>query len=160
MTKKQIELIKTILTWSVVGIAAIMVVFTIFALTALNKYERNIFGWKFFIVTSDSMKKTDFDAGDLIFVKNVKDPSTLEAGDIISYRSHDIKNYGGVVTHKIRRTTTDIYGNPGFITYGTTTDTDDAAIVLYEDVLGQYKGKIPNLGFFFTFLRSPMQDTF
>lgn len=154
--KQKIELLKTILTWVVVAIAATMVVFTIFSLTTLNREDRNIFGWKFLIVTSDSMSKTDFDAGDLIFVKAVEDPSTLVEGDIISYRSTNSANFGGIVTHKIRRLTEDARGNPGFVTYGTTTDTDDEKIVLYENVVGLYRGKIPNLGHFFAFLRTPV----
>lgn len=67
------------------------------------------------------MSKTDFDAGDLVLVKEVKDYSTLKEGDIISYISQNTENYGEVVTHKIRRITTDVSGEPGFITYGTTT---------------------------------------
>lgn len=153
--KQKIELIKTILTWCVVAIAVIMVIFTFFSLTTLNKYDRNIFGWKFFIVASDSMSKTDFDAGDIIFIKQIDDPSTLEAGDIISYRSSNTDNHSGIVTHKIRRNI-EYNGNPAFITYGTTTDADDIKPVLYEQILGQYKGKIPKLGYFFSFLKTPI----
>lgn len=67
------------------------------------------------------MSATDFDAGDLVLVKEV-DPATLQAGDIIAYQSTNTENYGEVVTHKIRELTTDANGNPGFITYGTTTN--------------------------------------
>ena len=153
--KQKIELIKTILTWCVVAIAVIMVIFTFFSLTTLNKNDRNIFGWKFFIVASDSMSKTDFDAGDIIFIKQIDDPSTLEAGDIISYRSSNTDNHSGIVTHKISRNI-EYNGNPAFITYGTTTDADDIKPVLYEQILGQYKGKIPKLGYFFSFLKTPI----
>ena len=85
--KKTLKIIKTVLSWAVVAMAIVMVIFTVFAVTTLDRYDRNLLGWKFLIVTSDSMSKTDFDAGDLIFVKSLEDPSILKEGDIISYRS-------------------------------------------------------------------------
>jgi len=99
------------------------------------------------------MSKTDFDAGDLIFVKEVE-PSTLKEGDIITYISQNAENFGEAVTHKIRRLTTDAEGNPGFITYGTTTDSDDRIVVTYPYILGKYESRIPNLGVFFNFLKT------
>ena len=58
------------------------------------------------------------------------------------------------MTHKIRRLTKTADGSPGFVTYGTTTDTDDEAIVTYPYVLGKYTGKLPKVGTFFTFLKT------
>ena len=55
---------------------------------------------------------------------------------------------------EIRKLTTDAEGNPGFVTYGTTTDTDDETIVTYPYVLGQYQSHIPGLGTFFNFLKT------
>lgn len=154
--KKTLKIIKTVLSWAVVAMAIVMVIFTVFAVTTLDRYDRNLLGWKFLIVTSDSMSKTDFDAGDLIFVKSLEDPSILKEGDIISYRSTNSDNFGGIVTHKIRRLSEDAKGNPGFVTYGTTTDTDDEKIVLYENIIGLYRGRISKLGHFFAFLRTPI----
>ena len=99
------------------------------------------------------MSKTDFNAGDLVLVKEV-DPATLKAGDIISYQSTNTENYGEVVTHKIRELTTDAEGNPGFVTYGTTTDQNDENIVTYSFVLGKYQTKLPGVGKFFQFLKT------
>ena len=101
------------------------------------------------------MSKTDFDAGDLVLVKEVKDFSSLKEGDIISYISQNTENYGQTVTHKIRSRTVDANGEPGFITYGTTTDTNDETIVTYPFVLGKYKTHIPKIGTFFQFLKTP-----
>jgi signal peptidase len=99
------------------------------------------------------MAATDFNAGALIFVKEV-DPATLKEGDIITFMSQDTDSFGETITHKIRTVTTDAEGNPGFITYGTTTDTDDETIVTYPYVLGKYQSNIPGLGFFFNFLKT------
>lgn len=128
-------------------------VFTIVSVTTFNRNDRHLFGYRAYVVTSDSMSKTDFDAGDLILVKNV-DPATLKGGDIITYMSQNPESFGETITHKIRSITKDANGNPGFITYGTTTDTDDATIVTYPYVLGKYEKAIPNIGTFFTFLKT------
>ena len=128
-------------------------IFTVVSVTTFNRNDRALFGYKMFIVNSDSMAATDFDAGDLILVKEV-DPSTLAVGDIITYMSQNSDSFGEAITHKIRKLTTDAEGNPGFITYGTTTNTDDEAIVTYPYILGKYQSNIPGLGTFFNFLKT------
>ena len=151
--KKVINTVKNIVVWLVVIVAVCMMVFTIVSVTTFNRNDRHLFGYRAYVVTSDSMSKTDFDAGDLILVKNV-DPATLKEGDIITYMSQNPESFGETITHKIRSITKDANGNPGFITYGTTTDTDDATIVTYPYVLGRYEKAIPNVGTFFTFLKT------
>ena len=136
-----------------VALAVCMMVFTVVSVNTFDRSDRSLFGFKAFIVLSDSMSKTDFDAGDLVLVKEV-DPSTLKEGDIIAYTSQNTSNYGETVTHKIRKLTTDASGEPGFITYGTTTDTDDETVVTYPYVLGKYKTNIPKVGRFFMFLKT------
>lgn len=150
---KVLKVIRSIVTWLFVLLAVGMMVFTIVSVSTFNRADRNLFGYKAFIVLSDSMKKTDFDAGDLVLVKEVE-PSTLKEGDIIAYTSQNTSNFGETVTHKIRRLTTDSEGNPGFVTYGTTTDTDDETIVTYDYVIGKYQKKIPKVGTFFQFLKT------
>lgn len=151
--KKILNTITDILVWIIVLFAVGMMIFTVVSVNTFDQNNRSVFGYKAFTVRSDSMSKTDFDAGDVIFVRNV-DPATLDAGDIIAYISQNTHNYGDTVTHKIRRKTTDFNGNPGFITYGTTTDTDDEAVVTYPYVLGKYTGRLPKMGTFFSFLKT------
>ena len=151
--KKALHILKTVLVWLVVALAVCMMIFTIVSVNTFDRTDRSIFGYKAFIVLSDSMSATDFSAGDLILSKEV-DPSTLQAGDIISFQSTDPDNYGEVVTHKIRERTTDENGNPGFITYGTTTGENDETIVTYDFVLGKYQTKLPGVGKFFQFLKT------
>lgn len=139
--------------WLMVALAVFMMIFTIVSVSTFDRADRSLFGYKAFIVLSDSMSKTDFNAGDLVLVKAV-DPSTLKEGDIIAYTSQNTSNYGETVTHKIRKLTTDANGEPGFVTYGTTTDTDDERIVTYSDVLGKYRTHIPKVGSFFLFLKT------
>ena len=150
---KVLKIIRSIFVWLMVALAACMMIFTIVSVSTFDRADRNLFGYKAFIVLSDSMKATDFDAGDLVLVKEV-DCSTLKEGDIISYTSQNTSNYGETVTHKIRKLTTDANGEPGFVTYGTTTDTDDETVVTYPYVLGKYSSHIPKVGTFFQFLKT------
>lgn len=151
---KVLDVAKSVITWIVVALAAFMMIFTIISATTLDKSDRNFFGYKIYKVLSDSMKATDFEAGDLIFVKEV-DPETLEEGDIISYTSINTENFGETVTHKIRKIVKDEKGERvGFITYGTSTGEDDAKVVTYPYVIGKYSGRIPKLGYFFEFLKT------
>ena len=150
---KALNIIRSIFVWLMVALAVFMMIFTIVSVSTFDRADRSLFGYKAFIVLSDSMSKTDFNAGDLVLVKEV-DPSTLKEGDIIAYTSQNTSNYGETVTHKIRKLTTDANGEPGFVTYGTTTDTDDETVVIYPYVLGKYQGRIPKVGTFFQFLKS------
>lgn len=150
---KVLNVIRNIFAWVITAIAVFMMIFTIVSVTTFDRSDRDLFGYKAFIVLSDSMSKTDFKAGDLVLVKEV-DCSTLKEGDIIAYTSQNIDNFGETVTHKIRKLTTDAKGNPGFVTYGTTTNTDDETIVTYEYVLGKYQSSIPKVGSFFQFLKT------
>lgn len=150
---KVFNIIKTAIIWLIVLLAVSMMIFTVISVTTFNRNDRDLFGYKMYIVNSDSMAATDFNAGSLIFVKEV-DPSTLKEGDIITFMSQDTNSFGETVTHKIRKLVTDAEGNPGFITYGTTTNTDDETIVTFPYVLGQYKNKVPVLGTFFNFLKT------
>lgn len=152
--KKALNIIKSILVCSVVLFAVSMMVFTLVSSSMFNRSDRTLFGYRMYIVKTDSMSKTDFDAGDLIIVKRI-DPSTLNEGDIITYFSQNRESYGETVTHKIRRRILDAEGSPGFITYGTTTGVDDETAVTYPYILGRYIGNIPGLGSFFHFLKTP-----
>ena len=150
---KILKILRAAAVWLIVALAACMMIFTVVSVATFDRADRNLFGYKAFIVLSDSMSKTDFGAGDLVLVKAV-DPATLREGDIIAYTSQNSANYGETVTHKIRKITTDANGDPGFVTYGTTTDTDDETIVTYPYVLGKYEKHIPKVGTFFQFLKT------
>ena len=152
--KQVLDTLKTVLMWMVVVLAVFMMIFTIISVTTFNRNDRDLFGYKAYIVNSDSMAATSFNAGDLILVKEV-DPSTLKEGDVITFLSQNPDSFGEVVTHMIRAKTVDINGNPGFITYGTTTGIDDETVVTYLYVLGKYEFNIPKLGSFFNFLKTP-----
>lgn len=147
--KKTLDKILNIFANIMMVLAIAMMIFTFVSVNTFNRQDRNLLGYKAFIVLSDSMKATDFDAGDLVLTKNV-DPTTLKEGDIIAYVSNDTANYGEVVTHKIRSVNFD----NTFTTYGTTTNTDDQLPVSYSQVIGKYQFAIPKVGTFFNFLKT------
>ena len=151
--KKILGIAEKVLAWILVAAAVFMMVFTIVSVTMFDRNDRNFLGIRMYIVRTDSMAKTDFDAGDLIFCKKV-DPKKLVAGDIITFQSGNPDSYGETITHKIREVRTDANGNVAFVTYGTTTDVNDETLALGDFVLGKYFGKIPNAGHFFAFLKT------
>lgn len=151
--KKALSIVKTVLVWLVVAVAVFMMIFTIISVNTFDRNDRSLFGFKLYTVLTDSMAATDFSAGAIVIMKEV-DPSTLEEGDIISYISQSTESFGEVITHKIRSKTVDAQGNPGFITYGTTTGVDDEMVITYPYITGKYVGHIPAVGYFFTFLKT------
>ncbi|MBR2907686.1 MAG: signal peptidase I [Clostridia bacterium] len=152
-----------IITWLLIAFTVFMMIFTIFTVATVDKNDRNFFGLRFYIVKTDSMSKSDlnadldvhFNAGDIILVKEVKNVSKLEAGDIISFVSTNSDSYFETITHMIREVKKTEEGKViGYVTYGTNTDTNDEALVEPEYVLGKYTGKLPGLGNFFAFVKS------
>ena len=151
--RKTFDIVKKVFTILIAVVAVAVMIFTIVSVTTFDRNDRNVFGYKMFIVLSDSMKATDFAAGDIVVVKSV-DPTTLKEGDIIAYSSQNPDNFGETVTHKIRSKTVDANGDAGFITYGTTTNTDDETIVTYPYINGKYVFHLPKVGTFFNFLKT------
>jgi signal peptidase len=149
--KKFLNVLWTVFVIIVVVIAVSMMIFTIVSVNTFDRTNRDIFGYKFFISQSDSMAATDFNAGDIVIVKEV-DPFTLKEGDVITFISQNSYNFGETVTHKIREVKRDENGAPAFVTYGTTTNTDDEALATI--IVGKYVGRLPAVGTFFTFLKT------
>lgn len=152
--KKALKIIKNVLLILMIVIALGMVAFVFVSMTFFNRNDRELFGYRVYIVVTDSMSATDFDAGDLIFVKEV-DSDLLEAGDVITFLSQEGESFGQVVTHKIRRRAVNQRNEQGFVTYGTTTGVDDEEIVTPMYILGKYQFRIPKLGAFFNYLKTP-----
>jgi signal peptidase I len=128
-------------------------IFTIVSVRTVDQNRSTIFGYKPFIVLSNSMEDV-FQAGDIAISKEV-DTSTLQPGDIITFYSIDPDSYGEVITHKIREVTT-YEGETAYVTYGTTTDSDDNYPALASQVIGEYQFSLPKVGYFFNFLRTTL----
>ena len=97
-----------------------------------------------------------FSSGDVIVIKKVTDYSTIEVGDVISFVSYNPGSMGKTLTHKVRAIITTASGRLiGFETYGINTGESDEAIVEPSTILGEYSFMIPNLGYLFSFFKTP-----
>lgn len=152
--KKSIDIIKNAFVILLTVFTVLVMVFTLFSVFTFDQTERNVLGYKFFIVESDSMAATDFAAGDVAVIKET-DVETIKKGDIISFVSQDSENYGHIITHKVKEIIKDADGKPAFITYGTTTGATDPSVVTSKNVVGEYKFSIPKAGHMFKFLKTP-----
>ena len=152
-----------VFTWLLVAFTVFMMVFTIVTVTTVDKNDRNLFGYRFYIVRTDSMSLSEktpdsevyFDAGDIIVAKRAKDPTALQPGQAITFMSVNTISYGETVTHMIREVVVSDEGRVrGYITYGINTDTNDEAMVTPDYVLGVYVGKLPGVGKFFAYVKT------
>ena len=150
---KLLKTVGNVLTVLLAIAAVCMMIFTILSVRTFDRNDRDLFGYKAYIVRTDSMSATDFDAGDLVLIKEV-DPSTLQVGDIITFTSQDSASFGETFTHKIRSITLDENGERSYVTYGTTTGTDDPTPTSDAFILGKYQRAIPKVGTFFQFLKT------
>lgn len=161
--KKFLNIALKVFTYLLVAFTVFMMLFTIITVTTVDKNDRNIFGYKFYIVQTDSMSLSEknpdaevyFDAGDIIVSKLPEDPTALQPGDVITFMSINSSSYGETITHMIREVRVSDSGRVlGYETYGTNTGTSDEALVTPDYVLGVYVAKLPAVGRFFAFVKS------
>lgn len=159
--QRALGIVTKVLTWIIIAFTVLMMIFTIFSTLTFDRNDRNIFGIRFYIVLTDSMSPSEnnkddkirFNAGDIVIIKNVKDATALESGDVIAFISQNKDTYGKTVTHKIKERHVED-GELTYVTYGTNTGEIDETEVEPGYVLGTYAGKLPGLGYFFKFLKT------
>lgn len=151
-----------VFTW-ICLLLAIVIFFVVFFTNFTNSDNKKaIFGYKFLIVNSDSMSKSNlsenestfFDAGDIIIVKTKKDSKTYQVGEIITYISNSPESFGKTISHKIRKVVLDGNQVLGYVTYGINRNVNDTVTVIPENIIGYYVNKIPNVGNLLFFLKS------
>lgn len=151
--KKPTKVIFQIVCWVVMIIALTTSILTVFSVVSSKNNGVTLFGYRVYVAQGDSMAKTHFQAGDVVISKQV-DKNTLQQGDVITFVSKSVYNYGQTVTHCIRKVTFDANGQLAFETYGTTTGVSDSALA--TQVLGKYVGRIPKIGKAVIFLKTPL----
>ena len=77
--KETLGKILRIFTTVLMVLSICMMIFTVISVLTFNRSDRQLFGYRAFIVLSDSMSATDFKAGDLANVLDV----TVKNGDTI-----------------------------------------------------------------------------
>lgn len=113
----------------------------------------SIFGMQIFSIQTDSMYPTLL-PGDLIIDFEVKNPSTLQKGDIITYWTI-IEGERVLNTHRIVQIYQQEQG--GFLVFETKGDkssTVDALTVHESEVVGKYALRIPGVGKVFDYLQT------
>ena len=171
--QKALNISVKIISWLLVAFTVVILIFTVISATTLDKNDRGIFGYKFFIVLSDSMSPSEnnkdmevtFSAGDIVIIKEVADKTALKEGDIISFisltlgekenKNEDLEGNPNIITHMIRRVIKDDSGRvTGYVTFGTNSGADDEEVLDPGYIIGKYEGKLPKIGYFFNFMKS------
>ena len=97
--------------------------------------EMSVLGYRFYYVITESMDPTIRPYSEIV-VKEVE-PSTLEEGDIITFRSKDPAIYGLPNTHRIVAKVTDETGKAAFVTQGDHNPQPDSFLVYPEEIYGK-----------------------
>jgi len=110
-----------------------------------------IFGISPMVVLTDSMNtgNASITAGDMIFAKSIE-TNQLKEDDIILF-----KEGNGLVIHRIIKIN-DVDGQLEFTTKGDANNVEDINPVVATNVVGIYLGRIPIIGHFVLFLKTPL----
>lgn len=128
-----------------------------FSVTLMQLFVRargdspEFFGVSSYVILSDSMPPV-IKAGDMVFIRR-HEPSRLEEGDIITFRSTDPRTFGETITHQIDEVVTD-EGSLSFITKGINLDSQDPTPVAAGNVKGVYWFRLPYAGYVVQFIQS------
>lgn len=107
-------------------------------------------GYTPLVVESDSMVPF-FEENDLVLIRNGKDGTAYEEGDVICFHSGDV-----YVTHRIVKTDAGEDGNTVYTTQGDANNTPDKQLVRPEQILGSYAAHFEGLGGFVLFMQTPV----
>lgn len=134
--KKILSILLTILLILSIGLVSIGLIQKI--------TNKKIIPYQIVWVRTDSMEDT-IPAQSFILVKNIDDPSILQEGDVILFRSSDTSIDGEYNTHRI----VDVLDNNTFKTKGDNVRaTVDKTTVSYDDIEGIYIRNLPIASFF------------
>lgn len=162
--KKVLNIVITIL---IVCVLIVSILMAAVALTSKDTGVPNVLGKATISVLTDSMTGEDalcFNAGDMIIcdVVSDKETATYKVGDVVTFQ-FDIDNDGvtDLVTHRIHKVNKDgTYQTKG--DNNSTYDQNENNEVVFSnisnfDIVATYHGvKIPGIGNFFAYIRTPM----
>lgn len=136
--------------FSIVFAIIILVVTSLIIQKYILKEEvPNIFGYKILQVMSGSMSG-EFETGDTILIKELKEESDLKIGDVITYRI--AKNT--LVTHRIVNITK-IGENLNYTLKGDANNVEDSEKILFSSIEGIYVKKLVLIGKIISFMQKP-----
>ena len=116
-----------------------------FAGNISSKFDKvyDLIKFKSYVILSDSMKPA-MDPGDVIFIKKIN-VDNLKVGDIITFQKEEF-----IATHRIIK-----FEDKSIITQGDNNNLADDPLTK-ENVIGKYIFKVPKIGYFYSFVRSPI----
>ena len=136
--------------FSIVFAIIILVVTSLIIQKYILKEEvPNIFGYKILQVMSGSMSG-EFETGDTILIKEIKEESDLKIGDVITYRI--AKNT--LVTHRIVNITK-IGENLNYTLKGDANNVEDSEKILFSSIEGIYVKKLILIWKIISFMQKP-----
>ncbi len=128
--------------WNIISTILVVVM----VLCAIFLMGSRIMGYEVYTVISGSMEPA-YSVGDLLYVKDV-DPDSIKVGDAITFvMNEDLV----VATHRVVRVDAE---NQRFYTKGDANETEDAAPVHFNNVIGVPKFAIPKLGYVSDFVQN------
>jgi len=148
--KHSSKLVGSIIFNVIAGLLVFYILLELFIPTTTIK----VFQFKPYVVITESMEPV-LNVNDMVVVFN-PNLDKLEVEDIITFKA-DI-NYDGekeIITHYIYSITEDGNGDRVFRTHRYGSTVQDTWILYDEDILGVYGFKIPQLGMFVNFVKSP-----
>ena len=139
----------------------IIIVFIVSSLVVVASITANrtggqpsVMGYVFSSVQTDSMQGT-INKGDFVVGKLIDDNTEIKVGDIVSYREY----YNGkeiTITHRVVEVMEENLSAPGYITQGDNEQYADEIIKTRNTIQSVYKFRIPFLGGFIDFLKTPL----
>ena len=144
--KKTLKILGNVLFY-----AAVLFVLSFAVMSIVSKKNNGVAkvaGYAPVVVLTDSMvgeNPDSFNPGDIIFIKTVKDYSSLNIGDVISFYD---KSNGKIIvnSHRITDIKTLQDGRILFETQGDKYDQPDALLKETTDIIGVYTGKLEKVG--------------
>ena len=149
--KKVLKKIGSVLVDVLIIIVFIVSTIVVIASVTANRTggQPSVMGYVFSSVQTDSMQGT-INKGDFVVGKLLDDNTEIKVGDIISYYDY----YEGkqiTITHQV----VEITESNGYITKGTAEKYEDQIVKYRKDVISVHKFRIPLLGKFIDFLKTP-----
>lgn len=150
--KQLIQKIGKIVTWSLAGVALLLLAVAYLGLQARD-VDKDVFGYKAYTMRTSDMKEAE--VGDLVVVAPVAFES-LKVGDIIAYQCTDLKSEfcGEVLTHKIQAFDKDETGVTVIVVCSNITEEVQGRIAS-NFVMGKHVTTIGGLGGFIDFMTRP-----
>ena len=141
--------IKSVLTGIIIVISFSLLVMKIMGDTP------SLFGYSMYYIATESMEPS-LEPGDIILSKQVKDPTTLEVNDVVTYLGEKANFKGKLITHQIIEKNVAEDGSVTYLTKGTNPKSEVDPEINASQIKGVMICEIPLLGKVMKVLNKPI----